>query len=239
MLVGINGLKAGSTLKKKVLLVEDELRIRELVSDYFIQNDWEVHEADNGKDALIWYDSLRPDLLILDIMMPQMDGFEVCRELRKKSAIPIILLTARSADDDKIHGFELGADDYVTKPFSPKVLVARANALMKRVEGTHLPDSGIVKFGSALFNTLAHRLEVEGAEVELTPKEYDLLGLLIRNKGIVVSRDTILSRVWGLEFEGDSRVVDSHIKKLRGKMGYESRYIRTVIGTGYMFEDEG
>ncbi|MEK3969403.1 response regulator transcription factor [Paenibacillus sp. FSL R7-0048] len=225
-------------MKKKLLLVEDEIRIRELVSDYFLQNDWEVLEADNGKDALVWFDSLLPDLLILDIMMPAMNGFEVCREVREKSAVPIILLTAKSTDDDKIYGFELGADDYVTKPFSPKVLVARANALMKRVEGTHQPESSIIKFGSAMFNPLAHRLEVEDAEVELTPKEYDLLWLLIRNKGIVISRDTILSRIWGIEFEGDSRVVDSHIKKLRSKLGYESRFIRTVIGTGYMFEEE-
>ncbi|WP_339172677.1 response regulator transcription factor [Paenibacillus sp. FSL H8-0282] len=225
-------------MKKKLLLVEDEIRIRELVSDYFLQNDWEVLEADNGRDALVWFDSLLPDLLILDIMMPAMNGFEVCREVREKSAVPIILLTAKSTDDDKIYGFELGADDYVTKPFSPKVLVARANALMKRVEGTHQPESSIIKFGSAMFNPLAHRLEVEDAEVELTPKEYDLLWLLIRNKGIVISRDTILSRIWGIEFEGDSRVVDSHIKKLRSKLGYESRFIRTVIGTGYMFEEE-
>lgn len=238
MLMFINCLKAGSRLKKKLLLVEDEIRIRELVSDYFLQNDWEVLEADNGRDALVWFDSLLPDLLILDIMMPAMNGFEVCREVREKSAVPIILLTAKSTDDDKIYGFELGADDYVTKPFSPKVLVARANALMKRVEGTHQPESGIIKFGSGMFNTLAHRLEVEDAEVELTPKEYDLLWLLIRNKGIVISRDTILSRIWGIEFEGDSRVVDSHIKKLRSKLGYESRFIRTVIGTGYMFEEE-
>ncbi len=238
MLMFINCLKAGSRLKKKLLLVEDEIRIRELVSDYFLQNDWEVLEADNGKDALVWFDSLLPDLLILDIMMPAMNGFEVCREVREKSAVPIILLTAKSTDDDKIYGFELGADDYVTKPFSPKVLVARANALMKRVEGTHQPESSIIRFGSAMFNPLAHRLEVEDAEVELTPKEYDLLWLLIRNKGIVISRDTILSRIWGIEFEGDSRVVDSHIKKLRSKLGYESRFIRTVIGTGYMFEEE-
>lgn len=176
MLMYINCLKAGSRLKKKLLLVEDEIRIRELVSDYFLQNDWEVLEADNGRDALVWFDSLLPDLLILDIMMPAMNGFEVCREVREKSAVPIILLTAKSTDDDKIYGFELGADDYVTKPFSPKVLVARANALMKRVEGTHQPESSIIKFGSAMFNTLAHRLEVEDAEVELTPKEYDLYG---------------------------------------------------------------
>ncbi|WNS45333.1 response regulator transcription factor [Paenibacillus sp. MMS20-IR301] len=224
-------------MKKKVLIVEDELRIRELIADYFTGDGWEVREADNGQDALIWFDALQPDLLILDIMLPKMDGFTVCREIRRRSAIPVILLTAKSADDDKIHGFELGADDYVTKPFSPKVLVARANALMKRVEGAHLPETGIIRFGSASFNPLAHRLEVEGADVELAPKEYDLLWLLIRNQGIVISRDNILSRVWGIEFAGDSRVVDSHIKKLRSKLGYESRFIRTVIGTGYMFED--
>lgn len=225
-------------MKKKLLLVEDEIRIRELVSDYFIQNGWEVYEADNGQDALLWFSSQLPDLIILDIMMPRLNGFEVCREIRRQSAVPIILLTAKSADDDKIYGFEAGADDYVTKPFSPKVLVARANALMKRVEGGHLPDSGSLKFGAAVFNTSAHRLEIGGAEVELAPKEYELLWLLIRNKGIAVSRDTILSRVWGIEFDGDSRVVDSHIKKLRSKLGAESRCIRTVIGTGYMFEEE-
>ncbi|ASA20148.1 response regulator transcription factor [Paenibacillus donghaensis] len=226
-------------MNRKVLLVEDEQRIREVIADYFIQNDWEVHEADNGKDALTWFDFVQPDLLILDIMMPKLDGFEVCRQIRSRSAVPIILLTAKSGEHDKLYGFELGADDYVTKPFSPKVLVARANTLMKRVEGNHWPvETHMRKFGSAVLNTLAHRLEVNHTEVELTPKEYDLLLLLVSNKGVVISRDTILNRIWGIEFEGDSRVVDTHIKKLRSKLGYDSRHIRTVIGTGYKFEEE-
>ncbi|MBV6682508.1 response regulator transcription factor [Bacillus sp. JRC01] len=221
---------------KTVLLVEDEARIREIISDYFIQDGWEVHEAEDGDVALEKLDSISPDLLILDVMMPKVNGFEVCRRVRLKSGVPIILLTAKGADSDKINGFELGADEYVTKPFSPRVLVARANSLMKRVKESYLPNGHMIGFGSALLNTLARRLEVDGAEVELTPKEYDLLLLLIENKNIVLSRDTILDRVWGMDFDGDSRVVDTHIRKLRSKLGTESRYIRTVIRTGYKFE---
>lgn len=223
---------------KKVLIVEDEFRIREVVSDYFIQDGWEVHEAENGSDALSWFDSLYPDLVILDIMMPRIDGFEVCRQIRSRSGVPIILLTAKSGDHDKILGFELGADDYVTKPFSPKVLIARANSLMKRVTENYKPQGHMLTFGSAVLNTLARRLEVGETEVELTPKEYELLLLLMTNKNIVVPRDTIINRVWGVEFDGDTRVVDTHIKKLRAKLGFESRFIRTVIGTGYKFEQE-
>ncbi|MGX1265777.1 two-component system OmpR family response regulator [Rossellomorea marisflavi] len=223
---------------KTVLLVEDEARIREIISDYFIQDGWEVHEAEDGDVALEMLDSISPDLLILDVMMPKVNGFEVCRRVRLKSGVPIILLTAKGTDSDKIHGFELGADEYVTKPFSPRVLVARANSLMKRVKESYLPNGHMIGFGSALLNTLARRLEVDGAEVELTPKEYDLLLLLIENKNIVLSRDTILDRVWGMDFDGDSRVVDTHIRKLRSKLGTESHYIRTVIRMGYKFEGD-
>ncbi|MNN38965.1 Transcriptional regulatory protein SrrA [compost metagenome] len=167
-----------------------------------------------------------------------MDGFEVCRQIRSRSGVPIILLTAKSGDQDKIYGFELGADDYVTKPFSPKVLIARANSLMKRVTENYQPQGHMLAFGSAVLNTLARRLEVDGTEVELTPKEYEILLLLMNNKNIVFPREAIISRVWGFEFDGDNRVVDSHIKKLRFKLGYESRFIRTVIGTGYKFQEE-
>ncbi|MNO31544.1 Transcriptional regulatory protein SrrA [compost metagenome] len=222
----------------KVLIVEDEIRIREVISDYFTQDGWEVYEIDNGIDALSWFDSWHPNLIILDIMMPRMDGFEVCRQIRSRSGVPIILLTAKSGDQDKIYGFELGADDYVTKPFSPKVLIARANSLMKRVTENYQPQGHMLAFGSAVLNTLARRLEVDGTEVELTPKEYEILLLLMNNKNIVFPREAIISRVWGLEFDGDNRVVDSHIKKLRFKLGYESRFIRTVIGTGYKFQEE-
>lgn len=222
----------------KVLIVEDEIRIREVISDYFTQDGWEVYEIDNGIDALSWFDSWHPNLIILDIMMPRMDGFEVCRQIRSRSGVPIILLTAKSGDQDKIYGFELGADDYVTKPFSPKVLIARANSLMKRVTENYQPQGHMLAFGSAVLNTLARRLEVDGTEVELTPKEYEILLLLMNNKNIVFPREAIISRVWGFEFDGDNRVVDSHIKKLRFKLGYESRFIRTVIGTGYKFQEE-
>jgi DNA-binding response OmpR family regulator len=232
--------KEGSPMKKKLLLVEDEIRIREVIADYFLQNGWEVTEADNGRDALLWFDTVTPDLLILDIMMPYMNGFEVCRQIRSRSAVPIILLTAKSADEDKLHGFELGADDYVTKPFSPKVLVARANALMKRVEGTQAPDNASpqITFGSAALYPSARRLTVDEHEVELAPKEYDLLWLLLHNKGLVISRETMINRIWGVEFDGDTRVVDTHIKKLRSKLGPEAHHIRTVIGVGYKFEVE-
>ncbi|MBE9917056.1 response regulator transcription factor [Paenibacillus donghaensis] len=225
-------------MRKKVLIVEDEIRIREIIKDYFIQDGWQVYEIDNGIEALSWFEVLNFDLIILDIMIPHMDGFEVCRQIRSQSGVPIILLTAKSGDHDKIFGFELGADEYVTKPFSPKVLIARANSLMKRVTENYKPQGHMLTFGSAVLNTLARRLEVNETEVELAPKEYELLLLLISNKNIVISRETIINRVWGFEFEGDTRVVDSHIKKLRAKLGHESRFIRTVIGTGYKFEQD-
>ncbi|WP_411342806.1 response regulator transcription factor [Paenibacillus sp. WLX1005] len=219
-----------------VLLVEDELRIREVIADYFAGDGWNIVEAEHGEEALDLFDTVHPDLIILDIMMPHMDGFEVCRHIRACSGVPIILLTARSGDHDKVQGFELGADDYVTKPFSPKVLLARANSLMKRVMDNYEPQGYRLTFGKAALNTLTRRLELDGLPIELTPKEYELLLLLIRNKHRVISRDMILDRVWGAEFEGESRVVDSHIKKLRAKLGTQSGHIRTMIGVGYQFE---
>lgn len=219
-----------------VLLVEDELRIREVIADYFAGDGWNIVEAEHGEQALDLFDTVHPDLIILDIMMPHMDGFEVCRHIRACSGVPIILLTARSGDHDKVLGFELGADDYVTKPFSPKVLLARANSLMKRVMDNYEPQGYRLTFGKAALNTLTRRLELDGLPIELTPKEYELLLLLIRNKNRVISRDMILDRVWGAEFEGESRVVDSHIKKLRAKLGTQSGHIRTMIGVGYQFE---
>ena len=221
---------------KKVLLVEDEVRIREVVADYFKKDGWEVYETDNGSSAIDWFDAIYPDLVILDIMMPQMDGFAVTKQVRMSSGVPIILLTAKSSDDDKIHGFELGADDYVTKPFSPKVLVARANSLMKRAKEHYLPTGHMISFGEAIVNTKSHQLQLAGQQVELTPKEYELLVFLLQHKNNVLSRETILNHVWGFDFDGDSRVVDTHIKKLRAKLRFESHHIRTVIGTGYKFE---
>lgn len=224
------------TMGKKVLLVEDEVRIREVVADYFKKDGWDVYETDNGSSAIDWFDAIYPDLVILDIMMPQMDGFAVTKQVRMRSGVPIILLTAKSSDNDKIHGFELGADDYVTKPFSPRVLVARANSLMKRATEHYLPNGHMISFGKAIVNTKSRQLQLEGQQVDLTPKEYELLVFLLHHKNNVLSRETILNHVWGLDFDGDNRVVDTHIKKLRAKLSSESHHIRTVIGTGYKFE---
>ncbi|MEO2206016.1 response regulator transcription factor [Paenibacillus pabuli] len=223
---------------RTVLLVEDESRIREIVADYFIKEQWNVIEAEHGIEALQLLDLHEVDLVILDVLMPEMDGWTLCGHIRSQSTVPIIMLTARSEDDDKIHGFNLGVDDYVTKPFSPRVLVARAETLMKRVEGAISREQGVIRFGHALLDPWARRLEKDGVEVELAPKEYELLLYLARNQGIVLSRDAILNRVWGYDFDGDSRVVDTHIKKLRSKLGDEAKCIRTVIGTGYRFEAE-
>lgn len=223
---------------RKVLLVEDESLIREIVGDYFEREQWKVYEAENGKQALEMLEHLTVDLVILDLLMPEMDGWTVCKQLRAQSAVPIIIVTAKSEEDDKMLGFELGADDYVTKPFSPKVLVARAKSLMKRIEGTVGKEDHLLSFGRIVINKRARRVDMNGQEVELSPKEYDLLLYLIKNEGIVLARETILDHVWGFDYFGDMRVVDTHIKKLRGKLGSEARHIRTVIRSGYKFEED-
>lgn len=225
-------------MDRKVLLIEDESLIREIVADYFKREQWSVYEAENGLQALEILEKLDADLVILDILMPELDGWTVCKRIRARSAVPIIMLTAKSEDDDKMLGFELGADDYVTKPFSPKVLVARAVSLMKRVEGTVGKEDHLLSFGRISINRRSRRVEVDGQEIELTPKEYELLLYLTKNEGIVLSRETILDHIWGFDYFGDLRVVDTHIKKLRGKLGDEARHIRTVIRSGYKFEEE-
>ncbi|GAA3404170.1 response regulator transcription factor [Paenibacillus hodogayensis] len=225
-------------MKRTILLIEDENRIREIVADYFLQEQWDVHEAENGRQALDMLQTLKPDLVVLDILMPELDGWTVCRRIRDKSDVPIIMLTAKSEDDDKLLGFELGADDYVTKPFSPRLLVARAKTLVRRVEGTVGKDDQRIRFGDVVINKRAHRVEIGGSSIELSPKEYELLLYLYKNAGIVLSREAILDALWGFDYFGDSRVVDTHIKKLRSKLGDEARHIRTVIRAGYKFEED-
>ncbi|MCQ4085286.1 response regulator transcription factor [Saccharibacillus sp. JS10] len=225
-------------MSKKVLIVEDEQRIRELISDYFLAQKWIVCEAADGSEGLYTFEVEMPDLVILDLMMPEMDGWELCRRIRLRSEVPIIILTAMSGDERQIQGYELGADDYVTKPFSPKVLVSKAEVLMRRIDGQLIADSEIqVGFGVRL-NTRNRKLEYGEESIELTPKEYGVLQLFMRNRGIVLSRDHILSSIWGGEYEGDVRVVDTHIKKLRGKMGPAAECVRTVFGVGYTYEDK-
>jgi len=223
-------------MKRTLLLVEDDVHLREIIHDYFAADHWEVVEADNGVAALEAFDHQSFDLLILDIMMPLLDGFSVCRSIRKRSDIPIIMITAREADEDQVHGYELGADEYVTKPLSPKVLVARANALIKRVEGTVGAEDDRLNFGLLSIQLQSHQVKVQEDEIHLSPKEYELLVYLAKHHGKVLSRERLLTAVWGFDYEGDNRTVDTHVKKLRAKLGSEGHLIKTVIRTGYKFD---
>ncbi|ULO09551.1 response regulator transcription factor [Paenibacillus sp. 19GGS1-52] len=225
-------------MKRRILLVEDDMLMREFITDYFKKEQWEVYEAENGRLGLEIFEQTSVDLVVLDIMMPEMDGWSVCRCIRAKSDVPIIIITARSEDDDQMLGFELGADEYVTKPLSPRVLVARATALMKRTEGTIGREGDTLLYGDLLVNRTAHTVSVAGMRINLSPKEYDLLLFLIKHYGKVVSREYILDAVWGYDYLGDLRTVDTHIKKLRAKLGDEGQYICTVIRSGYKFELE-
>ena len=221
---------------KTILLVEDEDRMRKLISDYLKIEDFNVIEATNGNEALLQFSSKKIDLIILDVMMPSLDGFEVCKAIRLNSDVPIIFLTAKGEEEDKLTGFELGADEYVTKPFSPKVLVARSKALLKRIEGTIGKPDNIFDIQGLKVNLLSRQVYVDSNEIALSPTEYDLLAYLIKNKGIVLSRNSLLDNVWGYSYDGDLRTVDTHIKRLREKLLHKSKFICTVRGSGYRFE---
>lgn len=225
-------------MNKTVLLVEDERRLREIVSDYFRNEGFEVIEAEDGKKALELFAEHEIDLIMLDIMLPEIDGWSVCRRIRKESAVPIIMLTARSDEDDTLLGFELGADEYVTKPFSPKVLVARAKTLLKRADGVvGVAEENDMSLAGIEVNRLSRTVLVDGEEIILTHKEFELLVYLMENKGIVLSRQHLLDQLWGYEYYGDDRTVDTHIKKLRNKLGDKAKHIGTVIRVGYKFEE--
>ena len=230
--------RGGIQMKRSILLVEDDMLMREFITDYFRKEQWIVHEAENGRVALALFERVSVDLVVLDIMMPEMDGWSVCRRIREKSDVPIIMITARAEDEDQLMGFELGADEYVTKPLSPRVLVARANALMKRTERTVGREEELLKYGELSVNRHAHTVTVAGQLIHLSPKEYDLLVFLIKHAGKVLSREFILNAVWGYEYIGDSRTVDTHVKKLRAKLGDAGKLIATVIRSGYRFESE-
>jgi two-component system response regulator ResD len=223
-------------MEKTILVVEDEDRMRKLISDYLKIEDFKVIEAKNGNDALLQFSSNKVDLLILDVMMPGLDGFSVCKTIRQSSDVPIIFLTAKGEEEDKLTGFELGADEYVTKPFSPKVLVARSKALLKRVEGTIGKPDNVFDIQGLKVNFLSRQVYVDSNEISLSPTEYDLLAYLIKNKGIVLSRNALLDNVWGYSYDGDLRTVDTHIKRLREKLINKSKFICTVRGSGYRFE---
>lgn len=224
-------------MSKTVLLVEDEQRLREIVSDYFKSEGFTVVEAEDGKQALLQFEVHNIDLIILDIMLPEIDGWSVCRRIRKESVVPIIMLTARSDEEDTLLGFELGADEYVTKPFSPKVLVARAKTLLRRAEGLIGQDENMLSLCGIEVNKLSRTVIVNGNEIILTHKEFELLLYLMENKGIVLSRQHLLDHLWGYDYYGDDRTVDTHIKKLRNKLGERAKHIATVIRVGYKFEE--
>lgn len=221
-------------MKQSILIVEDELRIRFLLKDYLAKENFEIYEASNGEEGLYAVSTHKIDLILLDIMMPVMDGITMLKKLRQVSTIPVILLTAKGEEEDKLQGYSDGADDYVTKPFSPKVLMAKVKALLKRSNNNL--DSSCQNYNGLTINKLSHEVKVYDNEIALSPKEYELLIYLSTNEGIALSRDTILDNVWGLDYYGDIRTVDTNIKRLREKLGEKSDYIVTVRGSGYKFE---
>ncbi len=221
---------------EKIMIIEDEFRMRKLLKDYFKKEGFEVIEAEDGKEAMEIFKTENPDLIILDIMMPHIDGFTLCKYIREISAVPIIFLTAKSEDEDKLLGFKLGADEYVTKPFSPKVLVARCKSLLKRVNGTIGTTANNISINGLVINTPSREVTIDDEEIFLSPKEFDLLMYMIKNKGLVLTRDMILDNVWGMDYFGDLRTVDTHIKRLREKLKHKSNLISTVRGLGYKFE---
>ena len=222
----------------KVMVVDDESRMRKLVKDFLVKKNFEVLEAENGSDAIdLFFAQKDIDLVILDVMMPKMDGWEVCRQIRAYSKVPIIMLTARSDEKDELLGFELGVDEYISKPFSPKILVARVEAILRRTSA--LASEEVLKAGNIEVDKAAHQVTVDGRQVELSFKEFELLVYFIENQGLALSREKILNSVWNYDYFGDAGTIDTHVKKLRNKLGDKGNYIKTIWGMGYKFEVEG
>lgn len=220
----------------KILVVDDESRMRKLVKDFLTRNNYNVIEAENGEAAVdIFFEHKDIALIILDVMMPKMDGWQVCREIRQYSKVPIIMLTAKSDEKDELLGFELGVDEYISKPFSPKILVARVEAILRR---TNQQEEGVIEVGGILIDKAAHQVKIDDNNVELSVKEFELLYYFVMNKGVALSREKILNNVWNYDYFGDARTIDTHVKKLRSKMGDKGDYIKTIWGMGYKFEVE-
>ncbi|MCI9216117.1 response regulator transcription factor [Lachnospiraceae bacterium 42-17] len=221
----------------KILVVDDESRMRKLVRDFLEREGFIVLEAGDGEEAMEWfYKEKDIALLILDVMMPKMDGWQVCREVRQTSKVPIIMLTARGEERDELQGFGLGVDEYISKPFSPKILVARVEAILRR---THAFDAEkTADAGGIVIDKTAHQVKVDGHDIELSYKEFELLAYFVENQGIALSREKILNNVWNYDYFGDARTIDTHVKKLRNKLGEKGNYIKTIWGMGYKFEVE-
>lgn len=224
--------------KIKILVVDDESRMRKLVRDFLVREDYEVLEAGDGEAALdIFYQEKNIALIILDVMMPKMNGWDVCREIRETSKVPIIMLTAKGDEEDELTGFELGVDEYISKPFSPKILVARVSAILRR-SGKAPEDGKLLSIGGIVIDQTAHTVTVDGKQIELSFKEFELLTYFMENEGIALSREKILNHVWNYDYFGDARTIDTHVKKLRAKIGEKGDYIKTIWGMGYKFEAE-
>lgn len=221
--------------KIKILVVDDEVRMRKLVKDFLSRNDYNVLEASDGEEALdLFFQDKDISLILLDVMMPKMDGWEVLKEIRKNSKVPVIMLTAKSEEKDELHGFELGVDEYITKPFSPKILTARVDAIVRRAYS--IDSNEIINIGGIEIDKAAHIVRIDGEEIELSYKEFELLTFFIENKNHALSREKILNNVWNYDYFGDARTIDTHVKKLRKKMGSKGELIKTIWGMGYKFE---
>ncbi|SFQ06302.1 DNA-binding response regulator, OmpR family, contains REC and winged-helix (wHTH) domain [Lachnospiraceae bacterium XBB1006] len=221
--------------KIKVLVVDDEALMRKLVKDFLVKKEYEVVEAEDGEQALdIFYSDKAISLVILDVIMPKMNGWQVCREIRETSKVPIIMLTAKATETDELQGFELGVDEYISKPFSPKILAARVDALLRR--SNKIDTSDVLDYGGIVINRAAHEVTVDNKPVELSFKEFELLSFFLENEGIALSREKILNNVWNYDYFGDARTIDTHVKKLRSKIGAKGNYIKTIWGMGYKFE---
>lgn len=224
--------------KIKIMVVDDESRMRKLVKDFLMRSNFEVIEAEDGEDALDkFYADKNIALILLDVMMPKMNGWEVCKEIRETSKVPIIMLTAKGDESDELLGFELGVDEYISKPFSPKILVARVEAILRRANKTMEEEQ--VEVGGIVLDKMAHMVIVDGEQVDLSYKEFELLSYFIENKGIALSREKILNSVWNYDYFGDARTIDTHVKKLRSKLGKRGEYIKTIWGMGYKFDTTG
>lgn len=219
----------------KILVVDDESRMRKLVKDFLSKQGYEVLEAADGEQALdIFYEDKNIALIILDVMMPKLNGWDVCREVRENSKVPIIMLTARGDENDELLGFELGVDEYIAKPFSPKILVARVEAILRRTNKLNAEDR--IEFEGIVIDKAAHQVWVDEKPIELSFKEFELLTYFVENAGIALSREKILNHVWNYDYFGDARTIDTHVKKLRSKMGEKGDYIKTIWGMGYKLE---
>lgn len=218
---------------KKILVVDDEARMRKLVNDFLTKSGYEVIEASDGEEAIdIFFEKNDIDMVVLDVMMPKMDGWQVLEQIRRFSTVPIIMLTARAEEKDELLGFKMGVDEYISKPFSPKILVARIEAILKR--NNNFEET--IEIGGITIDKTAHQVIIEGENIELSYKEFELLSYFVANKGVALSREKILNSVWNYDYFGDARTIDTHVKKLRSKMGSKGEYIKTIWGMGYRFD---